>query len=380
MNFDWTAEDRELKARVKGLLDETARAELEGLEGAPTEALRTVTGRYLRRLADVGYLSPGVGPSACAQTLHLMAGQEELARASSSLFLAVETSVRLCGGLIQGFGQSEFCRDVGNRICGGEAIAAVAVSEPPAGEPGTVLRTVGRVDREDVIVSGRKSFATNAPIADYLAVSVFVEDKPAIAVIQSGTPGLTVGPRLQTLGYNGLAVAELTLDGVRVRSDAILGPFEVAQPLQWLRATEDLTIVMASVGLMQATIDHAKKHAGSHIRDGKPVLAHQEIRFKLADMLTLFQTAQLLAFRAGWMRCHADPEADTLCRVAKVFAAEASEQVANMGMQIMAGRGFLKGNTIERAYRDAKFAALAGTTSERARMAIAEDLLKANQV
>jgi alkylation response protein AidB-like acyl-CoA dehydrogenase len=137
---------------------------------------------------------------------------------------------------------------------------------------------------------------------------------------------------------------------------------------------------MASVGLIHATITQAQSHAGAHIRDGKPVIAHQEIRFKLADMLTLFQTAQLLAFRAGWMRGHADPEADTLCRVAKVFTAEASEQVAQMGMQIMAGRGYVKGHAVERAYRDAKFAALAGTTSERARMSIAEDLLKANQV
>ncbi len=100
---------------------------------------------------------------------------------------------------------------------------------------------------------------------------------------------------------------------------------------------------MASVGLMQGTIAQAKSHAGSHVREGKPILAHQEIRFKLAEMLTLFQTAQLLAYRAGWMRAHADPEAATLGRVAKVFAAEASEQVAAMGMQIMAGEGYLTG-------------------------------------
>lgn len=380
MNFDWTAEDRDLKARVAGLFDEAALADLEALEDADTAQVRTLTCTYLQRLAAVGYLSPGVGPSAFAETLHLMAGQEELARASSSLFVAVETSVRLFGGLIDGFGQGDFCRQVSERICSGAAIGAVAKSEPPSPEPGLDMRTTGTHDNESVIVSGKKCFVTNAPIADYLAVSLFVEGKPALVVIQPDTPGVTVGPRLHTLGYNGLAVAELTLDRVCVTPDRLIGPFDVAQPLQWLTATEDLTLVMASVGLMHATIAQAQRHAGAHIRDGKPVIAHQEIRFKLADMLTLFQTAQLLAYRAGWMRGHADPEAETLCRVAKVFTAEASEQVAQMGMQIMAGRGFLKGNAVERAYRDAKFAALAGTTSERARMSIAEDLLKANQV
>ncbi len=110
MNFDWTAEDRDLKTRVAGLFDATARAELERMEHTQTEELRDVTGRYLRRLADIGYLSPGVGPSAFSQTLHLIAGQEELARASGSLFLAVETSVRLFGGLVKGFGQSAACK------------------------------------------------------------------------------------------------------------------------------------------------------------------------------------------------------------------------------------------------------------------------------
>lgn len=380
MNFDWTPEDRNLKARVKGLFDEAARADLEALEEADTQTVRALTLRYLQRLADIGYLSVGVGPSACAETLHLMAGQEELACASRSLFLAVETSMRLFGGLIKGFGQSGVCREAGDRIGRGEAIGAVAISEPSSPEPGLDTSTVGRPDRDDMVVDGKKSFATNAPIADYLAVSVAMEGRPVIVVIQTDTPGVTIGPRFDTLGYHGLAVSEVTLERVRVPQNAVLGPFEVAQPLQWLRATEDLMLVVASVSLMQTTIDRAKEHATAHIRDGKPVVAHQEIRFKLADMLTLFQTAQLLAYRAGWMRSHADPEADTLCRVAKVFAAEASEQVAQMGMQIMAGQGFLKGNAVERAYRDAKYAALAGTTSERARMAIAEDLLKANRV
>ncbi len=375
MNFDWTAEDRDLKTRVAGLCDATVQIELETMEDARTEELREVTSRYLRRLADIGYLSPGVGPLAFSQILHLMAGQEELARASGSLFLAVETSVRLFGGLVKGFGQGPACTEIYERISRGEAIGAVAVTEPQAD-----LRTIAWWDGNDVFVTGKKNFVTNGPLADYVAVSAHIDGKLVIVLVQPDMPGVTMGPRLQTLGYHGIAVAELTLEGVRVPQAAVLGPFDDASPLQWLRSMEDLILVMASVGLMQGTIAQAKGHAGSHVREGKPILAHQEIRFKLADMLTLFQTAQLLAYRAGWMRAHADPEEETLGRVAKVFAAEASEQVAAMGMQIMAGSGYLRGNMVERAYRDAKYAAIAGTTSERARMSIAEDLLTRNQV
>jgi alkylation response protein AidB-like acyl-CoA dehydrogenase len=92
-------------------------------------------------------------------------------------------------------------------------------------------------------------------------------------------------------------------------------------------------------------------------------------------MLTLQQTAQLLTYRAGWMYSNADPETTTLVHCAKVFSAEASERVSNLAMQIMAGQGYVWGNIVERAYRESKYAALAGTTSELARMAIAEDLL-----
>jgi alkylation response protein AidB-like acyl-CoA dehydrogenase len=97
-------------------------------------------------------------------------------------------------------------------------------------------------------------------------------------------------------------------------------------------------------------------------------------------MLTLLQTAQLLTYRAGWLYRASDPEAATVILCAKVFGSEASEQVSTLAMQIMAGRGYISGNPVERAYRDAKFAALAGTTSEIARMSIAADLLTRHKV
>ncbi len=92
------------------------------------------------------------------------------------------------------------------------------------------------------------------------------------------------------------------------------------------------------------------------------------------------QTAQLLAYRAGWLYAVGDTEARTVLHCAKVFTSESAEQVAAMGMQIMAGRGYISGNTIERAYRDAKFAGIAGSTCEVARMAIADDLLRRYRV
>jgi alkylation response protein AidB-like acyl-CoA dehydrogenase len=109
-------------------------------------------------------------------------------------------------------------------------------------------------------------------------------------------------------------------------------------------------------------------------------MGYQEVRFSLAEMLALVQTAQLAVHRAGWLVADGDGpdarEADAMVRVAKVFCAESAEEVARAAMQVLAGRGFLSGNPVEQAYRDAKFAALAGTTSGVARMQIADDLLE----
>ena len=93
-------------------------------------------------------------------------------------------------------------------------------------------------------------------------------------------------------------------------------------------------------------------------------------------MLTLTQTAELLAYRAGWLHGLGDREAATVIRCAQVFSAESAEKVASMAMQVLAGQGYLSGNVVERSYREAAYAGLAGATSGLCRMAIADDVLE----
>lgn len=375
MDFDWTDAERDLKTRVMQIFDEAARFELEALEDSDAKGIKNVMSRYLRLLADTDYLTLGVGPAHREQALKLIAAQEELAVISGSLFLATEVTARMFGGLINGFGEPDRIRNLVKGVQRGEIVGAVAASEPAESGVQAGLRTEGVRGRGDYLVQGNKEFVTNGPIADCLAVVGHVDERPAVFLIESGAVGLTLGPRLETLGYNGLAVCSLELNEVRVPQERVLGPFGDRKPLEFMRLVEDLILSVASVGLMHRATYAAKRHAGTHERAGKPVVAHQEIRFKLAEMLTLLQTSRLLTYRAGWMYATSDPEAVTLVHCAKVFSAEASERVSNLAMQILAGHGYVKGNVVERAYRDAKYAALAGTTSEIARMSIADDLL-----
>ncbi len=386
MNFDWTPAEMEVKRKVADLLKDTPKQELQRLEEADLPELKEITGRYLSRLAETGYLSLGMGPGARAQTMALMAAQEELAGASGSLFLAAETTARLFGGLVAGFGTGDTAREIVTSLQKGELVGAVALSEP---EPDVVdesrqsdpgWNTLGTADADQFIVTGKKSFVTNGPIADMIAVIGEAQGKSAVFLVDPQSPGVKLGSRLHTLGYNGLAVSRMELSAVRVPKDRVLGPFEDDTPIEFLRLIQDLVLTMASVGLLQRTVAASKDYAQSRLRGGRPIFQHQEIRFKLAEMLTLSQTAQLMSFRAGWFYSISDREAPVLLRCAKVFSAESAEQVATMGMQIMAGEGYLWNNPIQQAYRESKYTGIAGTTSEVARMFIADDLLRRYRV
>jgi alkylation response protein AidB-like acyl-CoA dehydrogenase len=265
-------------------------------------------------------------------------------------------------------------------ILQGKLIAAVALSEPEepdtAGEP----VTTAILDGDEYVVTGRKSYVTNAPIADCLAVSGEVRGRPAVFIVEPGLKGVSVGTRYRTLGYSGLTVSSVDLNAVRVPAARVLGPFDNTSHLDFLATMQDLILTVGSIGLMQRTVASAKEYAQTHRRGGRPVLRFQENRFKLAEMLTMTQAAQLLAYRAAWLYSVQDSEAATVLHCAKVFSAESAERVAALAMQIMAGPGYISGNPAERAYRESKFAAIAGTTSEVARMSIADDLLRQYQV
>jgi alkylation response protein AidB-like acyl-CoA dehydrogenase len=370
MNFDWTAEERRMRDSVLHALGES-----QDTEAADLPELKKKTVALMQRLSATRYLEIGTR----SETMALMAAQEVLSRVSGSMFLSVEVTARLFRGVLVELGNSGPASEILACTGRGEVVGAVASSESPEQPTDHPSPTIGIPDGTIYLLSGKKSFVTNGPIADWIAVTGEVGDESAVFIVQAQQSGVTIGPRIRTVGYDGIAASAVTMNQVAVPAGLVLGPFGDRNRLGFMSAAQDRILTMASVGLMQRTIDAAQSYAVAHVRNGKPIFNHQEIRFKLAEMLTMAQTAQLLAFRAGWLHSVSDTEAGTVIYCAKVFAAEAAEQVASMAMQIMAGHGYVRDNPVEQAYRDAKFSAVAGTTSELARMAIADNLLKRNR-
>lgn len=375
MNFEWTQEERATAQAVGAAIAGLGAAALEDLETASVEGKAETLRRFLAAVAPCGYLGLAQDEAGRADVLRLMAGQLEVARASGSLYLAAESSARLFGSLAASIEDAAARDALLEPVRTGTAIAAVALSEPsePESAPGTAT---ARRDGGSWVLDGRKGLVTNGPFADRFAVSAgTAEGGLVVAFVEAGAEGLTVGAPVRTVGYDGLAIAPLALSGVRVQAERVLGPVPADALLRGYRQIEGLVLTMASVGLMGRAFEAAKSHARGHRRGGRHIYKWQEVSFKLAEMLTLLQTAELLAYRTGWLYGTADPEAETVIHCAKVFTSENAEVLASSAMQVLAGQGFLFGNVVERSYREAKYAQVAGTTSELGRMAVADAIL-----
>lgn len=376
MNFDWHMDEKELKKRVTEIFNEQALNELGSLDEADVSAIRETLLKYLGLLGETGYLGLGLGPGAASELLSLAAVQEEAALISGSLFLAVEASTRMFGGLIAGWAGPELKNELLEPLKSGKIIGGVAAAEAGGDQPREGAVTTGRLEGDSYVLTGAKPWVANGPIADRLAVYGEVEGKSAFFIVNTNQPGVALGERMHTLGYNGLAVSSLNLAGVKVPVQNVIGPFDNDDARIFISCIQDMILSAASLGVMKRTHDAAAVHARTHYRGQKPINSHQEVRFKLADTFTLYQTSQLLFYRAAWFLATGNKEADVLVACAKVFCSEAAEKTSSLALQILAGEGYVSGNPVEKGFRDAKYAALAGTTSEVSRMNIADDILR----
>ncbi len=380
MDFDLTERQKMMKKEWSEWLNQEDRGRIplggKGLK-LPGEAVRA----FLESTEPLPfYLTLGIDPAGCknspyAEALTWVVLGEELAKISPSLFLGIEQSTRLFGWIIARYGSEEQIREFLAPIREGRAIGAVAMAESAGNFPEKEIRTHGQKEGDAYKLVGRKKQVINAPIADWLAVTAKVQDRWAIFLIQTGQPGLVMDESLKTTGYTDLAISGITLNQCLVPENRVIGPFSDPAPLDELETRANLMVAVSSMGVMTRVLEEAKKYTGESQNGSKPAQAYQEIRFKLAEMFTLWQTSHWLLCRAAWLLETGAREAETVNASAKVFVTEAAEVVAREAMQSMGWEGYSAGNQIEQCFRDARFGPVAGETSECLRMQIAEACL-----
>ena len=374
MNFDFDQKVWELWEAIHNIFDAELKTSLEVMGSGDPDGTRKIVLECLRRLGEIGYLDLGMEKDRNSSIL--VSAQEICAYQDACLFLSVEITARIFGRLLARYGGDQIKSAVLEDLKKGSIIGTVALSENGMNIEGHPLETVGHPDGDGFRIAGRKDTVINASIADWIAVAGKVGDAPAFFLVQKGDEGVTVGEQISKLGYNGVSTSSLKLENCFVPPDHVIGPFDHGRAFQDIRLWEDQVLTAAALGLMKQSLDTAKDFAREHESGGKPIIVHQEVGFKLAEMFTLYQTSQLLAYRAAWMDETGDREAAVVAHCAKVFCGESAEKIASEALQILGIKGFTSGNLAEEGFRNAKYLQIAGTSTEISRMKIADGVFE----
>ncbi|MBI5583272.1 MAG: acyl-CoA dehydrogenase family protein [Deltaproteobacteria bacterium] len=380
MNFDLDAGQEQVRKNIRSLMD--GEPEPFALpEDFSLEDLYQVYRDLLGGLRGSGYLELGtssdpIGGAPYADYSTIVLAGEELARRVPALYLGLETSIRLAGGVLARYGTEAQKARYLAPLLQGDLLGTVALREALGNFPAAGIATQAEQDGRGYFLTGTKKGVVLGGLADWLVVPAMTGGRLGLFLIPSGSDGLAVSNPGRILGYEQAALAEVKLLACPVREEEVLGFFEPEEILSDLRIRENLAIAVSSLGVMHQALFSARACAARTGEGGKPPLAQQEIRYRLADMFTLLQTSQFLAYRAAWMLEAAVPEAATVAAAAKVFITEAAEEVTRGAMQITALDGYLGEAGIEARFREARFGPVAGETSEVLRMRIADECLK----
>ena len=269
------------------------------------------------------------------------------------------------------------------KMATGELRATMALTEPGGGSDLQAMRTAARRDGDSYVVTGSKTWITNARRSRLIAL--LCKTDPAarprhkgisVLLVEHG-PGLTVSKDLPKLGYKGVESCELVFDGYRAPAGALLGGVAGEGFAQMMTGLETGRIQVASraLGVAQAAFDDALRYAQERETFGVPIWRHQSIGNYLADMATKVTAArQLILHAAG--RLESGQRADLEAGMAKLFASEVAMQVALDAVRIHGGYGYSTEYDVERYFRDAPLMIVGEGTNEIQRNVIAAQLIK----
>ena len=291
------------------------------------------------------------------------------------------TNNGIAGQVIAKFGSPAQQKAFLPALAAGEMIGSFALTESEAGSSPAGLKTSARRDGADWILNGTKRFITNAPLADLFVV--FARTDPdaeagrgiSAFAVDARSPGLTVGPRDHKMGQRGAWTAEVNFDDVRVPADRLIGAEGRGyRSAMTVLARGRLHIAAMCVGAAQRILDESVAHAAASKQGGRPIGDYQLVQAMLADSYAEIAAGRSLvltvaaAYDAGTDQA-AGPSS------AKLFCSEMVSRVADRGVQVHGGLGYMSSTVVERMYRDSRLYRLYEGTSEIQKLIIARALL-----
>lgn len=305
----------------------------------------------------------------------------EIAKVCGSIGLSVAAHNSLCTGHIYYNANEEQKKKYLPKLATGEFIGAWGLTETGTGSDAGGMNTVAVKDGDYWIINGSKNFITHAISGDVAVVIVRTGEKGdshgmSAFIIEKGTPGFSSGKKEDKLGMRASETAELIFDNCRVHKDQMIGK-EGEGFIQAMKVLDGgrISIGALALGIAKGAYEAALKYAKEREQFGKPIASFQAISFKLADMATKIEAAELLLNQAADLKNKKVPLIKESA-MAKLYASEIACEIANDAVQIFGGYGYTKEFPVEKFYRDAKLCTIGEGTSEIQKLVISRQILK----
>ena len=337
------------------------------------------------KLGELGLLGLTVeeeyGGSGLGYLEHVVA-VEEISRASASVGLSYGAHSNLCVNQIRRWGTAEQKARYLPRLCSGEHVGALAMSEPGAGSDVVGMRTRAERRGDRFVLTGSKMWITNGPIAETLVV--YAKTDPAAGpkgitafLIEQGMPGFSTAQKLDKLGMRGSDTCELVFDGCEVPAENVLG--KLGGGVNVLMSGLDYERLVLSggpIGIMQACMDVVIPYLHERKQFGQPIGEFQLMQGKLADMYTTMNASRAYVYMCGKAADRGEITRQDAAGCL-MFAAEKATWMALEAIQSLGGNGYINDYPTGRLLRDAKLYEIGAGTSEIRRMLIGRELFKA---
>jgi len=306
---------------------------------------------------------------------------EEISKVCGSIGLSVAAHNSLCTGHIMTFGNDEQKKKYLPKLATAEWIGAWGLTEPNTGSDAGNMQCTAVKDGNDWVINGTKNWITHGKSGD-VAVVICRTGEPRTSsnatafIVEKGTRGFSGGKKENKLGMRASETAEMIFDNCRIPDGNRMGGVGEGfrQALKVLDGGR-ISIACLALGIAKGAYEASIKYSKERYQFDKPISSFQGISFKLADMATEIQAADLLTLQACDLK-NRNENVTKSAAMAKYYAAEVAVKVANDAVQIFAGYGYTKDFPVEKYYRDAKLCTIGEGTSEIQKIVISREVLR----
>jgi isovaleryl-CoA dehydrogenase len=384
MDFDLTSEQKILKntARAFALREiEPIAAEIDESDALPED--------LFRKMGEMGFLGCTIPPEyggAGSDYLSAVIIEEELARVSPSVALSYGAHSNLCADNLYRNGDEDQRKRYLPKLCSGEWIGALGLTEPGAGSDAVSIQTTAEKEGEDYRINGTKTFITNGPIADLVLLYAKTDKERGARgitafLVETSFDGFSVSKELEKMGNRGSPTGELILDDCLVPKENVLG--EVNGGIAIMMSGLDIERAFLSawgVGIAQGAFDLALEYSKGRFQFGRPICDFQLIQEKLANSYARIEAARLMMYKAASLaqssrRGGKGTEIHKMAAASLLVAGETAKIVALDAVQIHGGYGYIKELPVERFLRDSLAVSIGAGTTEIRKTVIARELL-----